>query len=192
MESMKKEIEEALACLPGQPFWGAGDAAGMLTFQFGLRQLRVSGKRGELGEFYEVGTWALHVQCPWHLASTHYLLVGSGDRFSDPTQEYPDRRYDISDPYPWRTKEPTLRDERLYDFFKRCEHRPVFVEGIQANELGGVTLLLSYGFTLTIFPNSSNDDECWRFFRVEGDERHFVILGNGLEDAEELDDSADS
>ncbi|HEU5382887.1 MAG TPA: hypothetical protein VFV38_46360 [Ktedonobacteraceae bacterium] len=55
---MKKQVAEALACLIGHPFWGAGRALNLLTFQFGPRQWRTN----RHGQSYEVGTYALHVQ----------------------------------------------------------------------------------------------------------------------------------
>src|SRR6185437_10699370 len=80
---MKKEIEETLQCLVGLPLWGAGRTLNLLSFQFGLRHLRTH----RHGKSSEVGTYALHVQCAWHIATTDRLLVASRDRLFEPGDE---------------------------------------------------------------------------------------------------------
>jgi len=58
---MKSEIEQALQPLAGEPLWAIGRAGGVTWFQFGERRL----VRTKRGESKEVGTYALHLQCPW-------------------------------------------------------------------------------------------------------------------------------
>jgi len=58
---MKRAIESALARLVGQPLWAVGRASSLTWFHFGNRHI-VSTMRGLAKE---VGTYALHVDCPW-------------------------------------------------------------------------------------------------------------------------------
>jgi hypothetical protein len=176
---MKKQIEETLQCLIGHPFWGAGRAADLSTFQFGPRHMRT---RRRDGRSYEVGTYALHVQCAWHLADAQHILVASRDRYyprGDPDDESLDQ-----DTFRWDQPGANRCDERLEQFFKKYETTPVIVQTIQADNLGGMTIKLSQNHTLVVFPDDSLDGEYWRFFQTEKDLPHFVVTGHGIEDEE--------
>src|SRR5579884_3011058 len=110
---MKKQVEETLECLIGQPLWGAGRTLDLLSFQFGPRKWRT-----RRGQTYEVGMYALHVQCAWHLTQAQHILVASGDRSSEPTEENQEMmQNDDGEVYKWARTESTLLDERLLDFF---------------------------------------------------------------------------
>jgi hypothetical protein len=58
---MKRAIEGALARLVGQPLWAVGRAGSLAWFHFGDRHV-VSNRRGDRKE---VGSFALHLDCPW-------------------------------------------------------------------------------------------------------------------------------
>jgi|SRR6185503_15085423 hypothetical protein len=58
---MRNDIERTLHRLVGQPLWAVGRAASLTWFQFGDRRL-VSTRQGDTKE---VGSYALHLQCPW-------------------------------------------------------------------------------------------------------------------------------
>lgn len=178
---MKKQVEETLQCLIGQPFWGAGRTLNLLSFQFGPRQLRT-----RRGKTYEVGTYALHVQCSWRLTSAQHILVASDDRFAEPLEEsIQATQEDEDEAYTWDRTNTTLLDERLHAFFLKCQETPCLVQSIHADNLGGFNMELSQDYTLTVFPNFSNDTECWRFFRSNDDRSHFVVTGEGILDQED-------
>jgi hypothetical protein len=178
---MKKQIEETLHCLTGHPFWGAGRAGNLLTFQFGPRQMRTNRQ----GKSYEVGIYALHVQCAWHLAEPQRLLAASGDLYykSDNVNEEM-RNYD-GEVYALPKAEISRLDERLFHFFQQHEKTPLLVQAIRADDLGGLTIELSDHHRLVVFPDTSQDEECWRFFQPGVDLPHFVVTGQGIEDQEE-------
>ena len=58
---MKQTIEQALAPVVGQPLWAVGRAASLVWFQFGERRV-VADRQGRRRE---VGSYALHLACPW-------------------------------------------------------------------------------------------------------------------------------
>jgi hypothetical protein len=58
---MRCEIEQRLGVIKGLPIWAAGFAANMLWLEIGGR--RVVPAWG--GGTKEVGTYALHIDCPW-------------------------------------------------------------------------------------------------------------------------------
>ena len=178
---MKQQIEETLRCLIGHPFWGAGRAANLLSFQFGPRYL----KTDYYGRLHEVGTYALHVQCAWHLAEAQCLLVASGDRSYEPSVENEEMNSGEGDAYAWPKTDSSLLDERLRSFFLQCEKTPVLVQALRADDLGGLTIELSDCFTLTLFPDTSLEAEYWRFFQMDVDLPHFVVTSEGIEDQDE-------
>ncbi|HET8844652.1 MAG TPA: hypothetical protein VFN35_24490 [Ktedonobacteraceae bacterium] len=180
--SRKKQIEETLHCLIGHPLWGAGRVANLLSFQFGPGRWRTNLR----GQASEVRTYALHVQCAWHLAKAHRLIAASGDLSFPPGEESKNANPLERDPYQWPKKERTLLDEQLCHFFLQYEKMPVVVQGLQANDLGGLNITLSDDHILTIFPDTSSDDEeYWRFFQPATDLPHFVVTAQGIERQEE-------
>ena len=60
--SIRKHVEQALACLVDQPMWAAGLAGPIAWFQFGSRRVVPNPRTGGTKE---VGEYALHVDCPW-------------------------------------------------------------------------------------------------------------------------------
>ncbi len=179
---MKRQIEETLQCLIGHSFWGSGRTLNLLSFQFGPRHLRIDHRDGKP---YEVGTYALHVQCAWHIAKAQRVLVASGDRLYEPDEVNEDMNNYDGELYAWPKAESSLLDERLLRFFLQCEKTPIFVQAIRADDLGGLTIELSYDFKLTVFPDYSDDYEYWRFFQLNADLPHFVVTSQGIEDPED-------
>lgn len=178
---MKKHIEETLQCLIGQSFWGSGRAANLLTFQFGHRQVRTD----HHGNSQQIGTYALHVQCAWRLTKAQHILAASGDLGYEPIEVNEETRNYEGEGYSWPKTGGTHLDEQLVSFFRQCEQTPLFVQAIQADDLGGLTIELSFQHLLTVFPDDSFDEEYWRFFHVGGNLPHFVVTGQGIEDQEE-------
>ena len=58
---------------------------------------------------------------------------------------------------------------------------PYLVQTIHADEFGGFALELNQGHTLSVFPDTSDESECWRFFLHGPDNPHFVMTGVGIE-----------
>ncbi len=177
---MKNQIEERLQGLTGLPFWGAGRVGNLLTFQFGSRQMRIN----RHGKPYEVGTYALHVQCAWHLAEAQRILAASGDLYYASDVNKAMSNYD-GEVYAGPKAKSTRLDERLLRFFQQHEQTPLLVQAIRADDPGGLTIELSDHHRLAVFPDTSLDEECWRFFQTGVDLPHFVVTGQGIEDQEE-------
>jgi hypothetical protein len=59
----------SLAPLRGLPLRAAGAAADLLWLQFGAAHTVVAQFGPRRGQPRPVGEYALHLQCPWHLAS---------------------------------------------------------------------------------------------------------------------------
>jgi hypothetical protein len=55
------------------------------------------------------------------------------------------------------------------------------VESVEADACGGVTIHLSGGYRLRLFPDGSVGED-WRFFVLGDESAHFVIAGARLEE----------
>jgi len=63
----------------------------------------------------------------------------------------------------------------------QTEH--LVVEAVRADNYGGVTIQLSGGYRLVLFPAGSRGED-WRFFRPDTDGPHFVVADGRVELAE--------
>ena len=140
-------------------------------------------KTNRHGKSSEVGTYALHVQCAWHLAEARRLLVASGDLGYKPLDEDEEMNHYEGEAYRWSKAESSLLDERLLRFFLQCEIAPILVQALRADDLGGLTIELSASHRLAVFPDDSLDAEYWRFFQTDAgpDMPHFVVTDQGIE-----------
>jgi hypothetical protein len=173
---VKAEIEQALAPLVGLPLWSAGRVADLLWLQFGERR-RIPNADGD-GQ-REVGTYALHVACPWRLSDAERILVGSGDLLTpaDPEEE--------PETFDWGQPGATWLDIRLRELWEGFGAAPPSVERVAADQLGGVRVDLSRGMALELFPNSTPTGhiatEFWRFLQPGEPTPHVVVGTFGLE-----------
>lgn len=68
---------------------------------------------------------------------------------------------------------------------ERLEASPLFVERIEADEVGSVSMTLGRGYQLEILPMDSLPFEFWRLLGVRQrnkTEEHFVVTGRGVEE----------
>jgi hypothetical protein len=167
---MKAEIERAASALSGKTLWRCLRAADMATFAFGERRKSVTGRGGPR----EIGEWALHVQCAWRILQGDRIIVGDRDL------AYPEN-YQQEDPIPdefdWDVS-PNRRDQLLASLF--MGHAFV-VRSIEVGAIGSLSIRLTEGLSLDIFPNDSVSKEYWRLFEPDKGGLHFVVTPRGLE-----------
>ena len=182
MSSLADEITRHLKPLVGLRLSAARRAADMRNFHFG--RMRVV-ERGT------VGNYALHVQCPWRIEGPLGIVTGRSDLW-EPSQ--PDQ---VIDPDSWDYDE----DENLQDFQIRSwlggydavtrsdvnEDDRFVVEAVHADDYGGISLRLSGGYRLVLFPDCTRGED-WRIFRPGTGERHFVVAGGRVETDSSLTD----
>jgi hypothetical protein len=163
---LKNDIQNAVGVL-GMPLWSLGRAADLAWFEIGSRRT----VKGRKGKEKEVGDYALHVQCPWRIRLGNSIEVGRGDIFCAPVG----------------TNEPTPVD---FDWQKGNRFDRLVLElfqnksrqfTVQAGDAGSVAIELEDGYKLEIFPNDSENDEHWRFFKPHTEEPHFVLSGKALQ-----------
>ena len=74
--TLQERIEHTF-CLSEFDLWDAGRSADLATFQLGPRR-EVTDRHGRTRE---VGTYALHVSCAWHIIGPTGIFVASRDRY---------------------------------------------------------------------------------------------------------------
>ena len=172
---MKAEIGAALLPLLHLPIWAAGRAADLVWLQIGERKVVPARDDGQR----EVGTYALHLACPWRLVDRERLLVGSGDLLTpvDPEAEL--------ETFEWDAAGANWLDHRLAELWAGFGARPPTVQGIEPDSYGGFALHLTDGMRLEAFPNSTPTGhvatEFWRLLQPSMAIPHFVVGTFGIE-----------
>lgn len=164
---MKAEIERAFAVLTGEPFWGSARAADMEMFAFGPK-ISVRDRHGRDVMKSEFG---LHVQCPWRLERDAAIVVGSWDLYVLASGGEPESNFD------WQAQGSNRRDVLLEGFFRKWTPS---VERVEASAVGDLSLFLTQGFRLAVFPvASAGQSEHWRLLRVASEDPHVVLRTDG-------------
>jgi hypothetical protein len=168
MGAVAERTLEHLRPLIGLRLSIARRAADMRTFQFGEIRAVPGGS---------VGDYALHVQCPWRLEGAGGIVTGRSDLW-EPADGSESEGWDYD-------RGESVQDRRLADLLSgrdadsrtavnRTDH--LAVEAVQTDDCGGVTLMLSGGYRLALFPAGSRGED-WRLFRPGTAGPHFVVCG---------------
>jgi hypothetical protein len=176
METTRDQVLRFLTPLTGLQLSVARRAADMRVFHFG--RVRVT-EGGSVGDF------ALHIQCPWRINRRDEILTGRSDLWqpvdADGDVDWDNWDYDT---------DGNLQDHKLATLLAGYDSRTrssvnttdlLMVEGIDADDHGGVTISLSGGYQLVIFPSGSTGED-WRLLGSAGD-KHFVVVGGSVEES---------
>ena len=148
--------------------WTCRRAADMAMFHFGERkQVRSFG-----GDLAEVGEYALHVQCPWHIVQTGATVVGSWDL------HYPADRSGmetVPENFNW-DRDANLRDHLLRALFENGA-REFVVQGVNLRLAGACSIEFKDAMYLELFPDDSSRDEHWRLISTEENGPELVVVG---------------
>jgi hypothetical protein len=170
---LKAMIEDSLHVLIGMPLWNAGRSADVEWFDFGSRLTTIPKRKGGT---VLVGEYVIDTECAWHIGGPNGIVVASRDRL------YPagiDPHKDLLE-FEWDKPGANRCDERMQSFLDEHKSFPLIVGSLEANNLGGLKLDLSGGYTLEIFPDNSLDSEYWRFFEPHSAKKHFVVTAQGI------------
>ena len=169
-------VEQALAPLIGEPLTSLG-RAGLIWLSFGPDVETVVQYGPRKGTRRMVGTYALHLQCPWRLMRGDEVLIGSHDLFIPRTGQEP------TTPEGWDAWDWSARGANRFDELAEAWNAagPYRVSRVRARAIGDLCVELEHGLQLDVFVDSASDRECWRYLRPATEERHFVMLGCGIE-----------
>ncbi len=178
METTRSQVLRHLVPLVGRRLSIAWRAADMRMFHFGHVTVYEDGS-GSAGEF------ALHVQCPWRIEGPDGIVTGGSDLW-EPANPNDDIDWDT-----WNYEDDgNLQDLRIgmllgdYDPLTGSFTNDtgfLLVENVEADELGGATIVLSGGYRLVLFPSGSTGED-WRLFEPQSEGPHFVVGGGKIED----------
>lgn len=159
--------------LIGQPVYSIGRAANMLDLHFGEEVVvpdRISGEK-------HVGTYSLHVQCPWRIINLEKrkMLLGSLDFYAPSTRRLAAEDFDYSH-FDWDIRGGNLFDEKAQEWFAGLAH--VTVIATKMNRFGDARIDLSNGDRIEIFVTATDDGECWRLFLSAKSTTQLVVYGD--------------
>jgi hypothetical protein len=155
--------------LTGTLLWKCTRAADLAAFHFGDPQPATT----FTGRHVTVGQYALHVQCPWRIATEEQIVVGSRDLYHPLESAVPRPEELGSFDY---EKSLNRRDAVLGALFATRAYR---VERVDALAPLGLWIHLAENLSLQVFPDLSTPEEQWRFFSSSEETLHWVMLGSG-------------
>jgi len=165
-------VAAALAPLNGLPLWDARRTLNVVSLQFGERIERIFEGVHAKGPGL-VGTYALHLQCPWRLSATTGVLTGSQDVYEPADDTVTEQELEHMTPG------RMLADVELQRWFAAHTARPLCVQSVRVDRCAGFVLSLEQDFALEVFPDASpsphDPREHWRLFQPGTEARHFVM-----------------
>ena len=170
---MKLAIENATRVLIGKRLWGFCRAVDLAMFQFGERQTVPAYKGGTK----VVREYALHISCAWRISWEDQIVMARRDMYYP--AGYRDPHQSIPEEFDW-ARDPNRLDELSRSLFQD-DAREFVVQGIEVGVAGSLSMELSDGYRLEVFPDQTSSDESWRLFRPGVDERPFVVTNRGIE-----------
>lgn len=112
-----------------------------------------------------IGSWALHVQCPWRFEGPMGTITGSSDLWAYAKGEPRPDGWSYEDGGSLQDKKLSElfgpRDDETRSWYNRADRLEVTKAVCKQN--GDLTVSLSGSFALVVFP-AGCDGEAWRFF----------------------------
>ncbi|MCM1120816.1 MAG: hypothetical protein NC543_15830 [bacterium] len=105
--------------------------------------------------------YALHLQTFFRFCKDEKVLITDTDKYS------PISSTNDSEDFHWDVIGSNLLD-RWCDEFNRNLSPNICVESVEINNYGDLKICFSHSITLTVFIDTTSDDECWRFFIWRG------------------------
>lgn len=169
----KEEIELCeISRLIGQRINYIGRAGNMLDLHFGEDVVVTTWSGAKT-----VGTYSLHVQCPWRIInlSKKGIHLGSLD-FYVPSNKVKESKNFSYESFNWDVQEKNLFDEKAQKWFSELEG--VTVTAVKMNMFGDAKIDLSNGDRIEVFITATDGNECWRLFLSEKSTTNLIVDGN--------------
>jgi len=164
-------ITANLRPLAGLPLTIARRAADIRGFHFGEMRPIPSGNKG---------AYVLHIQCAWRLEHGDGIYTASSDLW-EPSSDCIDDEH-------WTYEKGNQQDERLAKLLGGKDAKTksslntsglLVVEAAVGTPFAGISMDLSGGYRLVVFPDHSTE-ESWRLLGYEMED-HLVITGGAIE-----------
>ncbi len=170
---MRERITAVLGQIIGLPVWDVTRGPGIAMFQIGQRQTVYD----RSGNARELGTFALHIQCPWRIVGPAGIIVGWVERYFPPGED----PFRDGETFDWEVPAITRFEERIGTYFAERAAMPPVVSAIAADRVGGFQLALDDGATIEVFPDLTFGEH-WRLFNPGNRDRHFVVIAGAIEE----------
>ncbi len=123
--------------------------------------------------------YSLNIQCTWRVLCEEKIIVASDDLYF-PSGDHP---YDDLEDFDWSRQGNNRCDARTELLKEEIAKKTIVVLSVEADFVGGLSIHLSEGYSIELFPADSLEREYWRFFNRHSSKRHFVVTGKGIEDS---------
>ena len=118
--------------------------------------------------------YALHMQTFFRFCNQEAVLITDMDKYRPIS---PDIDYES---FNWDVQGNNLLDKWCEEFNKNLSPE-IVIESMEINKFGDLQICFSHSITLTVYLDTTSDDECWRFFEWHGNGEHLVVTGRGIE-----------
>jgi hypothetical protein len=125
--------------------------------------------------------YSLNIQCTWRITRQGKIVVASDDLYFPPG----DHPYDDLENFDWSRQGSNLGDVRTNLLKEEIANNTIVVLSVEADYIGGLSIQLSEGYSIELFPANSLEREYWRFFNRQSSDQHFVVTGSGIEESSE-------
>ncbi|MBE7038559.1 MAG: hypothetical protein E7404_06640 [Ruminococcaceae bacterium] len=119
--------------------------------------------------------YALHIDGLFRISFNNKILLTQDDIFK-PSVALQDNDF-YEETFQWDIKGHNKFDEKIANIFDLTKS-PLLVKAIQVNKYGDLNINLSNNYDIDVFIDTSEAEECWRFFEIGNNETpHIVIMG---------------
>lgn len=177
----KTAIIAKLSVLNDKMLRSVSRAGTMVSFGFGdLVESTVAQKTDDgkiITKKANVPQYALHIDCSFRINCGDKIMMSQRDIFC-PSSEIM-AEYD-EDEFEWDIVGNNRFDEESQNHFVDTT-MDFFVKKITISDVGDLTISLTNDFSIDIFVDSSENEECWRFFEAGNtNNSHLVVTGDGF------------
>lgn len=174
---LKEQIEIALKPLINTRLTDIGRAHTLQWILFSPIGLFETNK----GHNQKYPEYSLNIQCTWRVIGQEKIVVASDDLYFPPD----DHPYDDLENFDWTEQGSNRCDSRTAPFKAEITKKTIVVLSVEADSVGGLSIRLSEGYSIELFPANSLEREHWRFFNRHSTDQHFVVTGKGIEESSE-------
>lgn len=163
---MYSDVNSAFSILNGQKLQYINRTCDMVCIGFG----NIFSKKNARGQIIDYASYALHLQCPFRIIKHGKIIVGSNDLFLSLSSD--NEVVDLSE------KDSTQFDYKISKLLQI--NNDIYVCETKVTIMGDIELSCNL-FDIQVLNVNSNDDESWRFFKVNSQDRHIVATGVGID-----------
>lgn len=126
-----------------------------------------------------VPQYALHIDCSFRIKCGNSIMMSQRDMFCPNSEMIKSANFN-EDEFEWDIIGNNSFDEKAQKHFVDTG-LDFTIKKININSCGDLKILLSNDFSIEVFVDSSEKEECWRFFEVgNADGTHLVVSGDVL------------